>query len=204
MGDRERSRPIGRHRRFRHFSRAICFAACLSLWSLQLTGQASDRDEDIWLSVDTRELTLSVMRADVAVQVFDNIAIGSNGTTRRKQVGDEKTSLGKYRINVIRPSKRFRLFLGFDYPSMDDADRALAQGRIGPAEFRALQKAWREGQVPPQDTALGGNLGIHGLGSASLEIHHRFNWTNGCIALTNEQIDELARWVRVGTAVVIR
>jgi lipoprotein-anchoring transpeptidase ErfK/SrfK len=37
-----------------------------------------------------------------------------------------------------------------------------------------------------------------------VEVHNRFNWTNGCIALTNEQIDELAGWAVVGTRISIR
>jgi lipoprotein-anchoring transpeptidase ErfK/SrfK len=37
-----------------------------------------------------------------------------------------------------------------------------------------------------------------------VEVHNRFNWTNGCIALTNDQVDELAGWVNVGTKVRIR
>ena len=64
------------------------------------------------------------------VTVFENIAIGSNGATRDKQVGDERTPLGEYRITEIRDSRRFYRFMALDYPSLEDAVRALDDGRI--------------------------------------------------------------------------
>ena len=195
--------PAGQRKRCGELHRAMCLTASLFFACLAFPAQANTGNDAIWLSVDTQALTLSVMRADVAVQVFENIAIGSNGATLHKQVGDEMTPLGKFRINVIRPSKRFRLFMGIDYPTMEDALRALEEKRIGATEFHALEQAWQAGRAPPQDTRLGGHLGIHGVGAGSLEIHNRFNWTNGCIAVTNEQLEELAALVRVGATIVI-
>lgn len=158
---------------------------------------------DIWLSVDTSALTLSVMQGDSTLKVYTNIAIGSNGVTRQKRVKDEKTPLGDFRINGIDTSQRFRLFLSIDYPNMRDTQKAFDEGRIDAAQYEALRQAWRQGRPPPQNTSLGGNLGIHGIGAGSVEIHNNFNWTNGCIALTNDQVEELAAQVRIGTRVRI-
>ena len=47
-------------------------------------------------------------------------------------------------------------------------------------------------------------IGIHGIGDGDRGVHRDFNWTNGCVALTNEEIDELLRWVKIGTPVEIR
>ena len=49
-----------------------------------------------------------------------------------------------------------------------------------------------------------GNIGIHGVGSGDLDVHREYNWTNGCVALTNAQIDILAQWAHIGTPVEIR
>jgi L,D-peptidoglycan transpeptidase YkuD (ErfK/YbiS/YcfS/YnhG family) len=57
---------------------------------------------------------------------------------------------------------------------------------------------------PPQNTILGGAIGIHGIGNGDPEIHKRFHWTEGCVAVTNEQIERLAELVDIGTRVVIR
>lgn len=182
---------------------ATLLAACLTSWSVPLTTPAMAEAEDIWLAIDTRGLTLSVMQGDTILKTYENIAIGSNGATRDKRARDEKTPLGEFRINAVRDSRRFHLFLSIDYPSMEHARRALADERIDSAEYAALSQAWDRGEEPPQDTGLGGHLGIHGIGSGSLEIHNNFNWTDGCIAITNEQVEELAAWVRVGTLVSI-
>lgn len=60
------------------------------------------------------------------------------------------------------------------------------------------------GKTPPQNTQLGGHIGIHGIGQGNPAIHNNYNWTNGCIALTNKQIDQLSQWVKTGTVVNIR
>jgi hypothetical protein len=87
---------------------------------------------------------------------------------------------------------------------MEDAKRARGEGRIDESEFERIRHALQRGKMPPQNTSLGGNLGFHGIGNGDPDIHARFNWTNGCIALTNEQIEILAGLVRVGTLVRIR
>lgn len=144
------------------------------------------------------------MRGGDTLKTYTNIAIGSNGATYQKRVKDEKTPLGDFRINAIKVSKRFRLFMSIDYPNMDDAQRAFDEKRIGAGEYNALRQASSKGMPPPQGTSLGGHLGIHGIGFGNIEIHNNVNWTDGCIALTNDQVEELAGWVRIGTRVLIR
>jgi murein L,D-transpeptidase YafK len=158
----------------------------------------------IWILIDTGALTLSVMQGDTPVRTFENIAIGSNGATLEKRTMDEKTPLGDFRINAVKYKSRFHLFFAIDYPTMEHARRALEDGRISHEEYRALQAAWKRGEPPPQNTALGGLIGIHGIGEGDMEIHSRFNWTNGCVAITNAEIDELAELVGIGTRVTIR
>jgi murein L,D-transpeptidase YafK len=166
--------------------------------------QALAQAEEIWLLVDTSALTLTVMRGERTLHTYDNIAIGSNGPTREKRVKDETTPLGEFRINVVRSSQRFHRFLGIDYPNMDDVRRAIKEDRISYLEYQALVIAWLRGEEPPQNTSLGGYLGIHGLGSGDPELHQQINWTDGCVALTNEEIEELAERVTIGTRVSIR
>jgi hypothetical protein len=158
---------------------------------------------DTWVDVDTRTLTLTVMRGKEVLRRFENIAIGSNGTTRDKLALDEKTPLGEFRIDDIRTSDRFHLFLSITYPTPAIARRAWVQGTLDARAYADIRRAWSEHVTPPQDTALGGHLGIHGLGAGDPAIHERFNWTNGCIALTNEQVSELAALVQPGVRVIV-
>ena len=60
---------------------------------------------------------------------------------------------------------------------------------------------------PPADTALGGHLGIHGIGNDEqfkLRLIEDMDWTNSCVAVTNKEIRELYKKVPVGTLVRIR
>ena len=154
--------------------------------------------------IDTRAETLTVMRGSTVIRIFQDIAIGRYGKTYFKRQGDNKTPLGKYRIGWINRDSRYYIFLGLTYPDQPAADRALQDGRISTAQWQAIRRALKAGKTPLQDTPLGGYIGIHGLGQGDMAVHQQYNWTNGCVALTNTQIDQLLQWARIGTAVEIR
>ena len=159
---------------------------------------------DIWLSVDTDKLSLAVMQGDAPLKVFENIAIGSNGPTMVKHRDDAKTPLGEFTITEVKRSARFKLFMAINYPNLDHTERAFLDQRIDAREYKTLTNDLKHGRPPAQNTSLGGQLGIHGVGTGDMKIHETVNWTNGCIALTNDQLLELAGWVSVGTRVVVR
>lgn len=183
---------------------SLLFALCLSLPLLAPARHAQATPADVWLAIDTDELQLAVMQGDKPLQVFENIAIGSNGPTLSKTRGDSTTPLGEFTITQIRPSQRFELFMALNYPNLDHTERAFLEHRIDAAEYKALRYNLDRGQPPPQGTTLGGQLGIHGVGMGDMKVHETVNWTEGCIALTNEQVRDLAKWVVVGTRVVVR
>jgi hypothetical protein len=116
--------------------------------------------------------------------------------------GDRRTPEGEYRIAAPGRASRFHRFLPIDYPSLADAERALADGRITQAERDAIARAHAEGRLPPQDTPLGGALGFHGEGPrwrGPLDL----DWTEGCFALADAEIDLLASLAVPGTPVRI-
>lgn len=158
---------------------------------------------DIWLLIDTEARTLQVRDGNEVLRSYGNIAIGRGGTSQRRSVGDDRTPLGTFRISSIRTQTRYHRFFGISFPALDDARRAQAAGQISEADLAAIRRAHELGQEPPSSTPLGGNIGIHGVGGGDSRIHEDFNWTDGCIALSNEQIDELAQWVRLRMTVVI-
>lgn len=178
------------------------------LWGIVLLGLSclawGQAEERPWVLVDTRAHRLEVRQGERAVAVFDHIAIGRAGVTLDKHAGDNRTPLGVFHIGWINRKSKYHLFFGLDYPSLPYARRGWRAGLIDDHTFRDMILASFENTVPPQDTPLGGYIGIHGLGRADPRIHRRFDWTRGCIALTNEEIERLARWVGVGTTVVIR
>lgn len=161
-------------------------------------------DNGIWIDVDTSAHTLSVMQGDTIQTVFKNVAIGRYGTTWSKMTKDDKTPLGRFRVGWVNEKSRYYRFFGLNYPNLDTAKRALDENRITEETWLSILEAKIMGKTPPQNTPLGGHIGIHGIGRGDQEIHHQYNWTNGCIALTNEQIDQLGKWIRPGILVNIR
>ena len=135
-----------------------------------------------------------------------HIAYGRGGDGTKARLGDNKTPVGVYRIMEFKSDSRFYYFMLLDYPSLLDAWRGYQNELINATQFREIATAHRDHTVPPQDTALGGYIGIHGIGdvnSEKLELHDLFNWTEGCIALKNEEINELRKYVTIGTRVTI-
>jgi len=174
------------------------------LWlALALAAPAHSDEAEAWVRVNTKTATLSVLRGKQVIARFTDISIGRGGVSRRRLVGDQSTPLGDFRVVKIREKSHFRRFFIIDYPNEARARLALRHGEINESTFKAIHVAVRAGRLPPQGTSLGGNIGIHGLGVADPRFHEAFNWTRGCIALTNEQIDRLTRWIHVGTRVVI-
>lgn len=176
-------------------------ALLMALWAVN-TAQANDRE--VWLLVETQPHVLKVMEGNQPREVFQRIAIGRNGVGFDKRRGDDKTPLGSYRIGWVNEKSRFGSFFGLNFPNHDNAKRAYETGLISDYTYRHLLSVQPDEEVPPQNTALGGQIGIHGIGQGSLKVHENFDWTHGCIALTNEQVDRLKQWVKKGTLVVIR
>jgi len=157
-----------------------------------------------WILVDTSTSTLSVMRDGHEIKRFGNISIGRGGTAEHRLRGDQSTPVGFFRVAWIENDTRFRRFYGLDYPDLSHARWARDEGIIDAQTYRAIKQARRGRKVPPQDTPLGGYLGIHGLGDAERWVHQQFHWTQGCVAVTNEQLDALGAWITEGTRVIIR
>ena len=130
-------------------------------------------------------------------------AFGREPVGAKRAAGDERSPEGEYRIaGPARPS-RFHRFLPIDYPSVADADVALAEKRISRADHRRIVEAHGRGVMPPQDTALGGLLGLHGEGARWRGESKGLDWTHGCIALADAELDFVVARVKKGTPLTI-
>lgn len=147
------------------------------------------------LVVHKTSRTLDVYDGLLLVKTYP-IALGFAPDGDKEREGDGKTPLGTFYVFTKNPKSQFHLSLGLSYPSKEDAKRGLASGLISTVEHDAIVSAINAGKMPPQKTALGGEIYIHGGGTDS-------DWTWGCTALKNEDIEELFRAVEVGTPVEI-
>jgi murein L,D-transpeptidase YafK len=189
-----------------HVTRGLrhLLSACLSALFFAAGSGWADPGAEVVVDVDSAKREMRVLRGDKVLAVFNPVSVGRWGMTEEKRRGDGKTPLGDFRIAWVKSTGHFGPFIGFDYPSLARAKKGLAAGEIGQAEFDAIREAHAEGRVPPQNTNLGGFIGIHGLGRADPEIHHDLNWTQGCIAVTNAQMSQIMGLVGKGALVRIR
>jgi murein L,D-transpeptidase YafK len=159
---------------------------------------------DPWVLINSRSRTLSIVRDGQIVLEFDNIAFGRGGTADQRVLGDGRTPLGNFRVQYINRQSPYGIFFGLNYPTPEHAQRAYRARLIDRITYLRVLYAHEDDRLPPQDTRLGGHIGIHGLGKGDPTIHRDFDWTRGCVALTNRQIRQFARWVQLGTRVLIR
>ena len=135
------------------------------------------------LVIDKSERTLTVIWQGAAIKSY-RVALGGEPSGAKLARGDERTPEGVYTVAKRLPDSGFHRALVLSYPNAEDRARAKAAG------------------VNP-----GSDIAIHGLkpdfdwlGSA----HVVFDWTDGCIAVTNAEMEELWRAVPQGTPVEIR
>ncbi len=122
----------------------------------------------------------------------------------KERMGDRRTPEGDFYVCSMNPSKRFYKFMGLSYPNLRNAEQGLRKGLIGIREYVEIQKAIEERRQPPWETKLGGAVGIHGrMFEDPSAQRERRNWTDGCIALANADVDEIFSVVGLGTPVEI-
>ncbi|MBI5617278.1 MAG: L,D-transpeptidase family protein [Gammaproteobacteria bacterium] len=150
---------------------------------------------------------LLLLKRGEAIAKRYHVALGSGGRGDKRESGDKRTPLGVYHVTEMVDNSPFHLFMRLDYPNVKDAYFGLKNKLISRVDFDRIVSARKAGTLPPQNTRLGGAIGIHGLpadDSDTLIIHRHANWTKGCIALTNPEVNELRNLVAVGTKVTIK
>jgi murein L,D-transpeptidase YafK len=122
----------------------------------------------------------------------------------KRRIHDARTPEGVYLTAAPSRRSRFHLFLPIDYPSLADAEAGLAAGIISRRTRDAIARAHAEFRMPPQTTRLGGWLGFHGEGPRWQGDSQHLDWTYGCVAMSDAQIEFLAERAPVGTRVEIQ
>ena len=132
---------------------------------------------------------------------------GRNVNTPKTRAGDLSTPVGKYRICKIDTVYKYYMFFKINYPNLNDAGEALRKGWISQTEYDTIMAEQNRKACPIAYTKLGGNIGIHGIGDLDGIFRYLpfvYNWTDGSIAVSNEDMDELYTVIKKGTQVVIR
>jgi L,D-peptidoglycan transpeptidase YkuD (ErfK/YbiS/YcfS/YnhG family) len=133
--------------------------------------------------IEKKARRLSLMSNGVILKTY-KIALGGNPAGPKERRGDNKTPEGTYIIDSRNRDSRYHMSLHISYPNEQDRKHARKLG------------------VSP-----GGDIMIHGIknGYSSVgDLHTEFDWTKGCIAVTDEEIEEIEKLVPNGTLVEIR
>ena len=133
--------------------------------------------------IEKKAHRLSLYSGDVKIKSY-KIAIGRGGIARKTRKGDKLTPEGNYRIDGRKSESGYHLALHISYPNKKDVALANASG------------------VDP-----GGDIMIHGIKNGFGWIgrfHIFYDWTAGCIALSDAEIEEIWKLVPDGTLVEIR
>ena len=112
------------------------------------------------------------------------VSFGDNPVGHKQFEGDEKTPEGHYTINAKNDKSGYHKNLGISYPNVQDINYAKLRGKS-----------------PGRDIKIHGLR--NGLGMVN-KFQRWFNWTNGCVALTNSEVDELYRSVKLGARIQIK
>jgi murein L,D-transpeptidase YafK len=192
--------------------------------SLVLTEDGHLADARIEVIKKTYELRLFVGGRRIKTY---RIQLGKQPIGPKSRKGDFKTPEGVYRICHHNPGSRYYLSLQIDYPNEADIARALDAKAATAAEAARLREQLAGGGCPTLRTRLGGDIFLHGQHpGVTCDIRREgrrksarkdlqpgdedpttmksgYNWTVGCIALTNPDIRELYRYIANGTTIEI-
>ena len=146
-------------------------------------GTAQSEQKADMVLVEKSKSRLYLMREGEAFASF-RVAFGSNPKGHKQEQGDGKTPEGRYMLNYKNAGSAFYKSIHISYPSAKDRQEARKHG------------------VDP-----GGDIMIHGqkngYGRLSILVQ-RFNWTNGCIALSDRDMDVVWNAVKPGTPIEIK
>jgi murein L,D-transpeptidase YafK len=157
------------------------FVALATLVVLSACGPSKFRTYDgpevTQVVVYKAERVMELWHYDTILRSF-NVDLGGNPFGHKEREGDRRTPEGDYIIDRRNPNSRFHLSIGIDYPN--EADRAWAE-----------QNNWRPG----------GDIFIHGRGPRFKRAQG--DWTDGCIAVTDREMEDIYAMVRDGTPIRI-
>ena len=144
------------------------------------------------------DIYIIIVKSDYELKVYDRqgwyatypVVFGSKSLDDKMMEGDRKTPEGVYHIIAKRPHEKWDKMMMLDYPTRADYDKFYQRKARG---------------LIPKYGRIGGGIGIHGTWTHDeIAVDLYQNWTNGCISLKREDVDELYDFVPIGTKVTIQ
>jgi len=152
---------------------------------------------------------LEVWNGDKLLKTYA-VSLGGQPRGHKQKQGDGRTPEGRFYICTRNArDSAFHIFLGLSYPALPDAARAANLKQISWREYALIRSRLASRGAPLWRTRLGGWVGIHGGSDDAFARKQKArrgstDWTAGCIALGNREIEHIHAATRLGTPVVVR
>ena len=138
---------------------------------------------------------LHLFDGEVLVRTYP-VDLGTTPTGQKRHAGDGRTPEGSFHVVTKNTKSPYHRFLGISYPDVAAVESGLRDGLVSTGEAATILDALKGGRRPDWRTSLGGGIGVHG--------HRRgTDWTGGCAAISDEQVEELFSVLRIGDPVEI-
>lgn len=187
----------------------ICYGIVLNLWEVPLKEAMALKGikeiKNPTIVVDRKNYQVRLYSETTLVKTYKAV-FGKTAGDVKISKDDNVTPFGDYKICNIDTVSRFHKFLKLNYPNFHDAAEAYLRNYITKDEYEAIQLAYKRDECAPAETKLGAGIGIHGIGTYDLifrNLPFSFNWTNGSIAVSNKNVDEIYSVIKIGTPVKI-
>ncbi len=159
---------------------------------------------NVKLQIDRKNYRLDLYSDTILVKSYKAV-FGKSSFSPKEFLNDYCTPVGKYLICDIDTSSKYYKFFRINYPNKNDLLAALKSNQITKQDYDKIYDELDQGNCPTlkDETFI---IGIHGIGRLNAifkNLPFVYNWTNGSIAVSNEDIDEIYSAIKKGTEVVI-
>lgn len=149
----------------------------------------SDPTGSVYIIIDKSDYELNVYDEEGWYATYP-VVFGNKDLGDKLMEGDKRTPEGNFKIISKRPHEKWHKMLMLDYPNKES--------------WMKFKQRKANGEIP-RTARIGGGIAIHGTWpNDNLVVDDFTNWTQGCVSLRNEDLDELESFLHVGTRVIIR
>src|SRR2546423_7401099 len=149
-------------------------------------------------SLPVAPVRIVVTKSNYELNVYDAlgwyatypVVFGNSSLDDKKMEGDKNTPEGNFKIVSKRIHEKWDRYMGLDYPNKETLEKF---------------KDWKKRGIIPAYARPGGGIGIHGTYPHEDFVIDRYNnWTDGCISLKREDVEDLYSYVPIGTSITIK
>ena len=146
----------------------------------------------------TGSIYILVDKSDYELRVYDEegwyatypVVFGSKSLDDKLMEGDRRTPEGSFRILSKKRHEKWHKMMLLDYPNKESWEKFKQRKARG---------------IIPANAKIGGGIAIHGTWpNDNIVVDGYTNWTQGCVSLKNEDLDEIFSFVPIGTKIIIQ